>query len=61
MAFSFGFEDDEADDAKTSPAGPSVLKAGKVQAHQAPVKEHTLEELVGKAARTIPPISAASL
>ncbi|KAK0311962.1 NADH-cytochrome b5 reductase [Friedmanniomyces endolithicus] len=48
MAFSFGFEDDEADDAKTSPAGPSVLKAGKVQAHQAPVKEHTLEELIAK-------------
>ena len=52
MSFSFGFGDSEADDSKESSTGPSVPKVRTAQAQQTPVKEHTLEELVGKAAHT---------
>ncbi len=52
MSFSFGFGDNEADDSQESSTGPNAPKVKTAQAHQTPVKEHTLEELVGMAAHT---------
>jgi len=47
MSFAFGFaEDDEAGDADGQPAVAPRNTAA--QSHDVPVKEHTLEELVGK-------------
>lgn len=48
MSFSFGFADDEDDHDENS--GVNAVKSAESRAHEtlAPVKEHSLEELVGK-------------
>ena len=55
MAFSFGFGGDDDDDVADAPS-QAQSNTQAAPTHQAPAKQHDLQELVGKLASLIIPI-----